>query len=173
VPTGYLDTTLIIGLAKEDLGDAEMDASVDLLERRKRGDISLCTSSVAKEELDRHAKGGLGRAGRLIYLLLDDVPAVDEQFLMHTTYGSGSFGGGSYGRGHLVKDELIGKLEAILPHEDDRRHIFRAARNGIDYFVTCDEKSILRHAQAVEAVVAIKLRSPSQLVADLDAAATS
>ena len=107
-------------------------------------------------------------------MLLDDVPIVDDQFLIHTTLGSSQFGGGAYGRGHLRQRRADWEARANpCPHEDDVQHIFQAARNGIDYFVTCDQKSILRHVQAVEAEVPIKLRSPSQLIAELDAAARS
>ncbi len=171
MPTGYLDTNLIIGVAKGDLDVTEMAALAGILERRKRGEIVLCTSRVAKEELDRHAQSGTGRTEHLIYLLLDDVPAVLDQFVIPAQLGNSSQGGGLTG-GVLVKDFLLGKLEQILPHEDDCRHIFQAAHNGMDYFVTDDRKSILQYAEAVEQIVPLKLRSPSQLATELATAAS-
>ena len=39
---------------------------------------------------------------------------------------------------------MLGKLTDLLPDEDDARHVFQAARNSIDYFITCDQKSILK-----------------------------
>jgi len=170
VPSGYLDTSLIIGLAKFDLPKAENLALLDLVIRHGRGELMLCTSHVAKEELSRHALGET-RGEDLIYKLVADVPAVDEQFRMPSTLRNASTSG--IISGPIVKDELLERLVRILPGEDDARHIFQAARNGNDYFITYDSKTILRHTEAVEAVVPIKLRSPTQLVADLDTAATS
>jgi predicted nucleic acid-binding protein len=179
-PRAYLDTNLIIGLAENDLARTEMTAMEELLQRHKGRETRLCTSHVAKEELSRRRPAvngrlrrliyrlarrspGNGRVQKLIYDLLDDIPAVDEQFLAPPMLGSAALGSA----GPIVKDELLGKLSQLLPGEDDARHIFQAARNGIDYFVTCDRRTILKHAAKVESVVPIKLRSPSQLVADL------
>jgi hypothetical protein len=144
-PSGYLDTNLISGLAKEDIRPVELAALRDLLRRRKAGQLILCTSAVASEEL-----GGIPATARAphedIYPLLDDVPTVDEQFPMPKAYGAGAYGADAYGMGPIVEDSDLGVLRSILPDENDARHVFQAAKNGIDYFVTCDERTIVKHA---------------------------
>jgi hypothetical protein len=55
-PGAYLDTNLIIGLAEDDLGPAEMAAMYDLLQRQKEREIRLCTSHVARKELGDSAR---------------------------------------------------------------------------------------------------------------------
>jgi hypothetical protein len=45
---------------------------------------------------------------------------------------------------------LFGSLKGILLDEDDARHVFQAAKNEVAYFVTADERSILRFREAVE-----------------------
>jgi hypothetical protein len=49
----------------------------------------------------------------------------------------------------------------------DARHVFQAARNGVDYFVTCDVKTLVKHAAAVYEIVGIRVRLPSQVLAEL------
>ena len=161
-PGAYLDTNLVIGLDEEDLAPTEMAAMYDFLQRQKEHQIRLCTSHVAREELERRS-AGQNRVSRLIYMLLDDVPALNEQYRTADTLGSMASGTGP----PIVIDSTLGKLNEILPGEDDARHIFQARRPGIDYFLTCDQDTILKHAQAVEAAAANPHRSPSQLVAEL------
>jgi hypothetical protein len=78
IPSGYLDTNLIIGLAEEDLASAEMAALDDLLRRQKNRQIRLRPSRVAKPEVERRSSGP-DRVSGLIYMLLEDVPAVDDE----------------------------------------------------------------------------------------------
>jgi hypothetical protein len=144
---------------------------IDLLERRRDGRIFLCTSSVALEEMDRHAHGGT-TAARALCLLLEAVPLVDEDFRLASMYGSARYGAQPYGLGPLVRDDALAHLELLLPHRDDARHLFHAARNGITYFVTCDARSILHFANEIEGVVGVRPRSPRQLVAELEARAS-
>jgi predicted nucleic acid-binding protein len=167
--SGYLDTNLIIGLVEEDLG-AELPALRELLRRRKAGEITLCTSHVASEELARGSQQASGR-NEDIYLLLDDVPVVDEQFRAPGVLGTVAFGGGYLGGGGgpIVQDAALAQLLKILPGEDDARHVFQAAKNGVDYFVTCDVRTLLKHAAAVQSAVGIAVRLPSQVVAELEA----
>ena len=129
-----------------------MAASYDLLQRQKDREIRLRTFHIAREELERRTSTP-NRVSRLIYMLLEDVPAIDEQFRAAGTLGSMVSGAGP----PIVIDATLGKLNEILPGEDDARHIFQAARNGIDYFVTCNRDTILKHGQAVEDGEAIRI----------------
>jgi hypothetical protein len=99
-----------------------------------------------------------------IYALLSDVPLADEEFLMPqvVTAAPGL-------KGPLpVAHEILGKLRAILPDENDARHLFHAISNGVEYFVTYDKATILKHAGAVEREFPIRVLSPSQLVNQLE-----
>jgi hypothetical protein len=167
-PTGYLDTNLVSGLARENLGD-ELVALRELLWRRKQGAIELYTSHITAEELAR-IPAELRARHEDVYLLLDDVPAVGEQFQMPTVIRGGP--GSRIVGAPIVQDAALAQLRSILPDETDARHVFQAAKNGVDYFVTCDYRTIVKHAAAVQAAVGIVACLPSQLVAEL-AAATS
>ena len=92
-PRGYLDTNLIIGLAKQDLPSTERAAMSELLERHKARTLSVCTSHLAREELKAYAQGA-DPTQDVIYMLLEDVPAIQEEFLAPRVLGSYGLGCG-------------------------------------------------------------------------------
>jgi hypothetical protein len=162
-PTAYLDTSLVIGIASQDLGD-EQAALLQILKAHKQGSVRLLTSHVTDEEIQKGTNPGLDEA---IYALLADVPAADETWLfpqpliVSATTSSGPRGP------VLVKEEDLGKLEAILPDLDDARHVFQAIKSNVTYFVTVDRRSILRYAPELQSSVGIRAVLPSELVAEL------
>jgi hypothetical protein len=94
---------------------------------------------------------------------LTDIPVVEEELLVPRVVRarSGPFGPVS------VTDSDLASLQAILPDQNDVRHLFQAMRNGVDYFVTADKRTILSRAAAIEQQFAIRVRLPSGLVAEL------
>jgi hypothetical protein len=108
-----------------------------------------------------------------LYYLLDDVPEIPEEFGMPSVFGGAPFGAAPFAGGYLVTDEMLARLREILPDENDARHIFQAAQNDIGYFITCDERTILRHTVAIEAAAPIRPRLPSQVLAEIAPAPTS
>ena len=54
-------------------------------------------------------------------------------------------------------------LGAILPDETDRRHMFHAIKNQVQYFATVDQHSILSRAGQIEAAFPIKCGTPTQV----------
>lgn len=155
VPTAYLDTCLVSGLAKNDLKELEQTSLFSLLGMHKQGRIQVVTSKVTKQELNRH-QGGLDQH-EAIYNLLRDVPLASEgnpdgMLLM-------GVGGGA--------DPLFSELKALLTDVDDARHVFQAIHNKVDYFVTADERTILAHAGTLDERYGLKARLPSQLRAEL------
>jgi hypothetical protein len=54
-------------------------------------------------------------------------------------------------------------LGTILPDEMDRRHMFHAIKNRVQYFATVDQHSILSHAPQIEAAFPIKCGTPKQV----------
>jgi hypothetical protein len=155
--TAYLDTNLVSGLVKEDLG-AELDALRVILRARKQGSIDVRTSMVTAEELAKVRADARARHED-IYALLEDVPATAERF------GSDIM---LMGVGGLHEDERLTRLKQILPHEADARHLFQAISNDVTYFVTADRRSILRYASELHEAFGIAVRAPSELVTELD-----
>jgi hypothetical protein len=162
----YLDTCIVSGLAKGDLSDVELDALVKILEARKRNRIDLVTSEVTKREIaqipDKHR-----RLHQVVYILLDDVPAVAA----HRTYSALMPMG--VGGGRRRQDPLMTQLKGLLPDVADAEHVFQAAKNGVEYFVTVDQRSIVRHAEAVRALCGVKVVTPTTLVQLVDGQASA
>jgi hypothetical protein len=81
VPRAYLDTNLVSGIRKQDLG-SEQQALRRILGAHKQGTIALVTSRVTHEEIQGLPPGAVREAHEDIYALLSDVPLADEEFLM-------------------------------------------------------------------------------------------
>ncbi len=133
----YLDTCIISGLAKEDLTEKELNALMELLKLHKKGEVSLVTSSVTMQELEK-IPSTARRKHELIYLLLKDIPISRAKW---TDSGLTLMGVGGGSR----EDPLYTKLKEILPDENDRHHVFQALKSKSTYFVTTDRKTILKH----------------------------
>jgi predicted nucleic acid-binding protein len=67
----------------------------------------------------------------------------------------------------VVTQQDLATLRAILPDEDDARHLFHAISNGAEYFVTYDKATILKHRAAIEDEFSILPRLPSELATEL------
>lgn len=147
VPTAYLDSNLIIGLRKGDLGP-EQASLIRLLEANKRETLKVVTSAETRKEIEKRTP--VDEVEAIIYSLLVDVPAVEgeELFLPVITNRGGSR---LIGPVTVVKDEDLAFLRETLPDAPDANHVFQAISNDVDYFVTCDKKTILAHAAEIEA----------------------
>jgi predicted nucleic acid-binding protein len=161
-PRVYLDTNLVSGIRKQDLGP-EQQALRRLLLAYKRGTVSLVTSHVTLEEIEKLPEGEVREGQQEIYALLNDVPPIREEFLFLPVVTSRPGPKGPL----PMKEADLGKLEAIVPDQNDARHLFQAIRNGVEFFVTYDKKTILRHRSEIERAFAIRACLPSELVEEL------
>jgi hypothetical protein len=157
VPTGYLDTALVIAVAKRDLDTREQEALHELLRLKENRCISLVVSEIVDEELRQY--GGDGVDQGLVYSLLEDVQrAVDRRGSSLTLMGVG---------GGPKEDPTLTRLKSLLRDEADARHLFQAISAGVDYFITTDKKSILLHAGELREQFGIEALLPSTLVGRL------
>lgn len=67
----------------------------------------------------------------------------------------------------VFTDEDLAGLREILPDREDADHVFQAIKAGLDYFITCDKRTILAYASQIESRFPIRLRLPSDLVKEL------
>jgi hypothetical protein len=56
------------------------------------------------------------------------------------------------------------QLQRLLPDRLDARHVFAVWRHGLEYFVTTDDKTILRYRLELERQFNVKAVRPSELV---------
>jgi len=154
----YLDTCIVSGLAKSDLSSIEQEALKKILDLHEAESVELCTSAEVEEELseipDEHREPHLQVFRRFL-----DLPRAKTGAL--TSLGSlGPMGNPRTRR-------LNGLKEAGLD-DTDAMHVFIAASNRMKYFVTTDKKTILRHADQIQAVSGVHAILPSDFLNLLD-----
>jgi hypothetical protein len=153
-PKAYLDTCIVSGVAKGDLAEEELSAVMQLLAAHKQGNLKLVTSAVTAREISRIPQQ-YRRTHSVVYSLLSDVPTV----LLGSITSLSPRGTPGPGR----QESLFRKLKSALPDLQDAEHIFQAAKNGVQFFVTVDRSTILKHASQVESLCGMKLLTPSTL----------
>ena len=105
-----------------------------------------------------------------IYEALKKVPFVADGFQPQPTTNSQQ----SRVLGILPHPKVV-KIESVIrgPRNQrpvdraDAQHLFQALEHGVDYFVTLDERTILRARDDIEAAYGIRLRRPSELLQEL------
>ncbi|MBW1682874.1 MAG: hypothetical protein JRJ83_15870 [Deltaproteobacteria bacterium] len=162
VLTAYLDTCIVSGLAKEDLDPAQLVALLKILEERKHGRVLLVTSPVAKEEIDRIPEEYRTKH-EVIYNLLSDVPLA-RPFQIYSRGLMGMGMGMHTGAGIKRLHPMLGKLTTLLPDEDDARHLYQAARNGVQYFLTADAHTILSYRERIGDICNVKAVTPMEFL---------
>jgi hypothetical protein len=162
VKSAYVDTNLVSGIRRRDRGTEQAPLN-RLFDAHDEGRIALVTSPVTRRELsalppERYA------ADEKTYRRLGELAQIEEQPLTHLqpiTARSGA-------KGPLpIRVPDFAFLDDLLTDRADAEHIFQAHANGIDYFVTTDDKTILSQRAAIEAKLPIRLRRPSEVVAEV------
>jgi hypothetical protein len=64
----------------------------------------------------------------------------------------------------VTTDPLYAKLEHVLTDPSDRLHVFYAAKRGVQYFATVDQRTILNKKQRLESIVSMKFGTPMEVV---------
>jgi hypothetical protein len=159
IPSGYVDTCIVSGMAKGDLSAADLSALRRILEAREAGTIELVTSDVTKREIDQ-IPPQYRAPHEAIYELLARVPVAPSHLTATRLVNTGVT------QGAWREDPLFGRLRNLLPDVADAEHIFQTARNGVDFFVTVDRRTILRHKAEVEAVCQLQLATPASFEND-------
>ena len=154
----YLDTCVVSGLARNDLPPAECEAMIELLHRYEVGSVDFVTSAVALSELEQIPSEH--QAPHItVYRLLRKVTVLTEPSLtrMSPLYLPMA------NPDHLTWSQI----QAILPDDNDAKHVFQAVQHRVDYFVTVDKSTILKHKSALAAQAGIRAVKPSELLASL------
>jgi hypothetical protein len=169
VPKAYLDNNVVCALAKDDVDAVESAALDALMELSDCDAVCLQTSRLSLGEMERCSKPDKLKTARRFYRALDKGTFIEDHTLLGFHNQWDHTGGCSC---PLIEDDQYTKeLRGIGLDRTDAHHVMLAIRNGCSYFVTCDEKSILKYRAAVEAMYPqIKLRKPSGLVAELQTA---
>ena len=148
---------LFVGI-NEDIKPSDIHAFQKIVHMSQKGELVLCTSTVAKEEIEKipiqyqstHIEiyETLQILQGSITTRLDDDPC-------------------STGFGQIVEDKDFSKLRSILSDVNDARHLFQAKKAGVNVVITADNKSILMKAKELESQCDIIVNSPSDFLNQL------
>src|SRR5215471_9793695 len=160
LPCAYLDNNIVSAIAKND-ERAESDALDRLLEAKDEGKVRLVTSELTLREI----KGYQGRMRPQLvrtFRLLEKVEIVrwDKLVGMHS-YGDHR----TWITTPLIDNEPdYSALLALGLKTVDAQHVFVAAKQACDAFLTCDG-GILHRAGDIEKQFGVLVRKPSVFVA--------
>ncbi len=163
IPSVYLDTCIISGIAKMDLPEEEISSLLAVLKHGKKGNLKIITSKVSKDEINK-IPIEYRQKHELIYYLLTELPYVHN---FRNVWQNGTIigVGVGVGFGHYNRkiDPTLSKLRSLLPHKNDALHIFQAIKNKSQYFLTTDYKTIIKFRNKIEEIHKIKIVSPIEL----------
>jgi len=168
----YCDTSSLFSNAdrhQDAKAQHEASAISSLLELHRQGKIRLLRSNVIRRELEKTRSTAQKDALLGDFLELVSV-ANDEKVLGFDTQHTDPCGG--LVTTPLVSDvqdeRLVEKLhkELNLPIPD-AQHLAQAISNGADVFLTRDEEHFLSQRQIIETQFKIKIRLPSEALAEI------
>ncbi len=154
VPSIFFDTTIISGLAKGDLPQAELRAAAQIMKWAQSGQVTVGASTVSRDELDE--------------IPLSKRGPHDEVYNTLSAFKTSS--GVTYfdpNTNSVVTNPIYGNLRLTLKDEPDARIIAIGEEHGFEYFVTDDRKTILSRRSDVEAICQIKPRSATEAVKEI------
>ena len=160
----YLDNNVVSSIVKDDI-ESQSVAISRLLEAREDGKVQLVTSELTLEEIKKvptQYRPPLERTFRL----LEKVPIVRwEEFLFLRPISSVKPSIiGPVSRNELLYDEILKLGIEVI----DARHLFVAAKQGCDAFLTCDNSprtGILRRASEIHRLTGTVVQRPSDFLA--------
>lgn len=153
----YIDTCIISGIVNEDLSELELTSIKELLEHHDKFGIHVCTSEVAKEEIDRipdehrikHTSiyKQLSKVKTITYLKLKLIPRIGLP---------------------VEQTEGYSDLKGILKDKGDAKHIYQCSKNNIEIFLTVDKATILNKANEIKKICGVNALYPSDLLNQLN-----
>jgi hypothetical protein len=156
----YLDSNVVSAIAKDDT-PAESGALDRLLVAHEQGKVELVTSELTLDEIK--AYGGPRRSPvERTFRLLEKVPIARWDELMGMNNYGDKF---TWISAPIIQnDPEYDSLLALGLETVDAKHVFVAAKQSCDAFLTCD-KIILRRARDITKLCSVVVQRPSDFVA--------
>ena len=157
----YLDNDIVSAIAKDDHA-AESDALDRLLKAYVEGKVHLVTSELTLKEIKAYRNPLLRPSIERIFRLLEKVPIITwDQLVGMNSYGDEC----TWITAPMIQnDPDYNALLALGLDPVDAQHVFVAAKNACDAFLTCD-KSILQRAPAIGKLFGLVVQRPADFVA--------
>ena len=147
----YIDTCIVSGLAKSDLKPAEQIASERLACFAQESRVSLVSSHIAREELEK-VPSQYRDPHLAQYALLGELSSARTTWLDPI-------------KAEAASDPVYLALSSTLPDQMDAEHIFQAYNSGLTAFITTDEKTILPYREAIRQISHVNAMLPTEFLA--------
>lgn len=155
----YLDNNVVCAIAKDDtpVESAALDRLLVAYEQEK---VDLVTSELTLKEIQAY-RGQSRSVSERTFRLLEKVPIVRwDQLMGINIHGDKN----TWINAPVIQnDPLYAKLLPLKLDTVDAQHVFVAAKNACDAFLTCD-KGILRHSAAIGKLCNLVVLTPSGYV---------
>jgi hypothetical protein len=156
----YLDNNIVSAIAKDD-HPAESGSLDRLLEAMDEGKVHLVTSEVTLREINAYHESmrppveqTFQRLAKVPIIRWDDLVGMNSYGDQHTWINTPM----------IQNDPDYTGLLALGLKTVDARHVFVAAKNACDAFLTCD-RGVLHRAPAIEKRFGLVVQKPSAFVA--------
>jgi predicted nucleic acid-binding protein len=156
----YLDNNIVSSIVKDD-NPSQSAALTRLVEAYDQKKIELVTSQLTLDEIKQTPEAHRPRLERTFYLLAK-VPVVQWETLVAM---SNFVSTGSRIVSPIFQDDPLYKaLQALGVEVMDARHLFVAAKQRCDAFITCDG-GVLSQANQIQKLCNLIVQRPSEFVA--------
>jgi len=139
----YLDTCVLSRLLDMNMSNENLDA-LDRISCCK--DIRPVTSQKTLEEFQATTDPKRMKTLKILYTFIEKVQHNKVSHEGPATFGSVLWGTAPFGGGMTIENKEFKILNEIF-EKDDAIQIYQALSNGCDYFLTLDEKTILRRVK--------------------------
>jgi hypothetical protein len=161
----YLDNNVVSAILKDDI--ASESAAIDrLLEMHHQGVVSLVTSEITLAEMTNAPEPYVPRLRRA-YHLLKNIPVVSWNKLSHMQR-TGRPGGSQVIWPVFENEPLFSQLLSTGLTNVDAQHLFVAAKQSCQAFITCDNSpktSVLARAREIYSLCGVTVQRPSEFIA--------
>ena len=159
--SAYFDTCIVSEIAKEDVKESELIAIMQLLRKRLLEEIYIFTSESTLDELNKIPEKY--REKHLdVYSDIELIPKAEKKKMTSMLFMPGPI--------LFLQSEnpAYWELKTILPDKMDAEHLLNASEKQIVYFITVDERTILKFANKIKDKTNLRAMLPSQLMTELD-----
>jgi hypothetical protein len=147
VETIYLDTNIISRIADLSISEETADAYARLAKMQTMGEVRFVTSYKTAQEILGTENKIKNAVLHFFYTFICNVPFLTVHLSHGGAIGTSAIGETHIGGGWNEIDPIYTKLGAIFD-ADDAEHVFQALMAKCDYFMTLDERSILRRVSS-------------------------
>jgi hypothetical protein len=149
----YLDTSAVSRIVDGKLDPKDLAALAEIKLGQQSGAVDLYISDLVGCEISEIPQQYRAPFTMVLHLL-ENIPLASSH-VRTPPFGPRDFPFG------VRPNPLLMRLSSVLPDGPDAGHVFQAAMNGLQYVITFDVKTMVRHAAAVAHIWPVAIITPA------------